>query len=167
MNIFPQKNYDVILMKDYSISKEQLILNTEISADASTKKINKAFIGSITNSGFELVTSTMGYGMLCVFSGHFENKRGIIKIRTHRTYKIMIVGGQFLYFLCLSYMALNSCFDDIYDYILMLILNSLLLFYILPRVLMNFGSFMGMKSLKRHLKIKQFTTKAKMHAQPT
>jgi hypothetical protein len=91
MKIFPESDYSIELnndsisaiseLKKLTLSKEQFVANWN----------NQTFIGEIKENKFEIKLSKKVFGEFCVVNGKLENRKGKLKIRTSKIFKIIFV----------------------------------------------------------------------------
>ncbi|SDY10027.1 hypothetical protein SAMN05444411_1251 [Lutibacter oricola] len=89
MKLFPTKEFTAELRSDFSISKENLKLETDITDSLVSDWTNKEFRGQVYDNGFKLISSEIGIGAVCVLDGKFNGKVGEIEIRIHKAFKVM------------------------------------------------------------------------------
>ncbi|RNI22613.1 hypothetical protein EFB08_21190 [Rufibacter latericius] len=68
---------------------EKLKQNTKLNDALVSELTQKAFIGQVHESRFEVISSAPGYGALCVLTGDFQGKEGIINIKIHTAFKVL------------------------------------------------------------------------------
>ena len=91
MKIFPESDYLIELnndsmfaiseLKKRTLSKEQFVANWN----------NQIFIGEIKENEFEIKLSKKLFGEFCVVNGKLDNRKGRLKIRTSKIFKIIFV----------------------------------------------------------------------------
>ena len=91
MKIFPEIDYLIELnndsmsaiseLKKRTLSKEQFVANWN----------NQTFIGEIKENEFEIKLSKKLLGEFCVVNGKLDNRKGKLKIRTSKIFKIIFV----------------------------------------------------------------------------
>lgn len=89
MKIFPESDYSIELnndsisaisaLKNRTLSKEQFITNWN----------NQTFIGEVKEHEFKIRLSKKILGELCVLNGKLDNRKGTLKIRTGKIFKII------------------------------------------------------------------------------
>ncbi|MBA9079865.1 hypothetical protein [Rufibacter quisquiliarum] len=89
MKIFPTNNYTVELNDDSSLALDNLKQNTKLTDSLVSELTQKAFIGQVQESRFKVISSAPGYGALCVLTGDFQGKEGIINIKIHTAFKVL------------------------------------------------------------------------------
>lgn len=91
MRIFPESNYSIELnndsissilkLQDLTLSEKQFVTNWN----------SQVFIGKVKENEFEIRLSKKLLGEFCILSGKFENKNGVLEIRTGKILKIIFV----------------------------------------------------------------------------
>ena len=91
MKLFPESDYSIELnndsvfaiseLKKRTLSKEQFVANWN----------NQTFIGEINENEFEIKLSKKLFGAFCVVNGKLDNRKGKLKIRTSKIFKIIFV----------------------------------------------------------------------------
>ena len=91
MKIFPESDYSIELNNDsmfaiselrkWTLSKEQFLANWN----------NQTFIGEIKENEFEIKLSKKLFGGFCVLNGKLDHRKGRLKIRTSKIFKIIFV----------------------------------------------------------------------------
>jgi hypothetical protein len=91
MKIFPESDYSIELnndsvfaiseLKKRTLSKEQFVANWN----------NQTFIGEIKENEFEIKLSKKLFEEFCVVNGKLDNRKGRLKIRTSKIFKIIFV----------------------------------------------------------------------------
>jgi hypothetical protein len=89
MKLFPTKNFTAELKIDYSISMENLKLNTDITNTLTSARTKSEFRGQVNEKGFKIISSEIGRGAICVLNGKFTERKGEIEIRIHNAFKVM------------------------------------------------------------------------------
>ena len=90
MKLFPSKNFIVELKSDYSISMENLKLNTDITDSLTSARTNNEFRGQVNKKGFKIISSEIGRGAFCILNGKFNERKGEIEVRIHNVFKVML-----------------------------------------------------------------------------
>ncbi|MCB0473069.1 MAG: hypothetical protein KDC56_08420 [Flavobacteriaceae bacterium] len=90
MKIFPTSSYQFELKKESSVALSELEKNTLITKSLVSEWTKKAFIGQVNNDEFRIISSKSGRGAFCILEGKFKSKKGILEIRIHKTFRIML-----------------------------------------------------------------------------
>ena|SRR5690606_18891412 len=90
MKIFPISNYQIELKKESSDALSELEKNTLITDSLVSEWTKKMFIGQVNKNGFKIISSKPGQGAFCVLEGKLESHSGILEIRIHKAFRIML-----------------------------------------------------------------------------
>ncbi|WP_459209153.1 hypothetical protein [Aquimarina rhabdastrellae] len=91
MRIFPENDYSIELNKDSSLAISELENQTLLKEQYVSNWNNQVFIGEIKNDSFEIKLSKKLIGEICVLKGKLKNKKGILKIKTGRIFKVLFI----------------------------------------------------------------------------
>lgn len=91
MRIFPESDYSIELNNDSVLSISKLQDLTLSEKQFVTNWNSQVFIGKVKEKEFEIRLSKKVLGEFCVLSGKFENRNGILEIRTGKILKIIFV----------------------------------------------------------------------------
>lgn len=80
MKLFPTKIITVNLKDDRTTTLTALRRNTELKNKLISIYTNKAFIGQVDDSGFNIISSEVGRGAVCVFTADLQDSIGQIEI---------------------------------------------------------------------------------------
>lgn len=89
MKLFPYKNVTVKLRDDRASTLNELRRNTKLSITLMSDYTDKEFIGQVGDSGFRIISSEIGRGAVCVFTGELQDSLGTLEIRIHKAFKII------------------------------------------------------------------------------
>jgi len=90
LKLFPSTNHTFELRYDRSSSLSELKLNTKLSKTLFSEWTNKAFIGQISENGFKLISSEIGFGAFCVLTGKLNDNDGKLEIRIHKVFRVLL-----------------------------------------------------------------------------
>jgi len=151
MRLFPQKKYSIELEKESKVAILELKKRTLSKEKYVSDWKNQTFIGKVGKNEFEMKLSKYLYGEYCVFKGKFENKNGILEIRTSRTVKIIFVS---IIIFILSGIII-SIFQNKLTTIPYAVLNILVFKFIFMDLGFKLVSKFGIKKLNEIIDIKE------------
>lgn len=157
MKIFPQKDYLIEL----SVKSSKVIPDLKsqtLPLDQFTVKLNKhPFIGKVENNKFEIKLSKKLYGGLCILSGTLENKKGVLKIRVGKIFKIIFLAIVIFAFSGMLIAIIQKEFEVLFN----LILYILIMRYFFLELSFRFISQRGIEKLGEIIKIKKLFNEVK------
>jgi len=89
MKLFPDKNLTVALTFDRATSLNKLRDNTKLTETLVSGFTDREFIGQINDSGFKIISSEIGRGAVCVFTGELQDSIGTVERIIHQVFKVM------------------------------------------------------------------------------
>ena len=89
MKLFPSKYLTVELREDRVATLNELKRNTKLTDNLISSYTDKKFIGKVNESGFKIISSEIGRGAVCVFTGELQDSVGELEIRIHNAFKVM------------------------------------------------------------------------------
>ena len=89
MKLFPSKHFTVELREDRVATLNELKRNTKLTDNLISSYTDKKFIGKVNDNGFKIISSEIGRGAVCVFTGELQDSQGKLEIRIHNAFKVM------------------------------------------------------------------------------
>jgi len=89
MKLFPNKYLVVELRDDRATTLNELERNTKLTDNFVSEYTDKEFIGQVGDSGFRIISSEIGRGAVCIFTGDLQDSIGIVEIQMHNAFKVM------------------------------------------------------------------------------
>ena len=154
MNVFPHKNLLVKLRDDRATSLNELKRNTKQSNKLISESTDKYFIGKIDDSGFEIITSKIGRGAVCVFEGELQDSFGTVQIRIHRAFKVMFSIIMLMPIIGLGISIATQGIEKSIGIIIPLMIGILFIRFVFIELSFRFISRTGLKKLTKIIGIK-------------
>ena len=155
MKIFPTNTYEFELTKESSYALSELEENTLITKSIVSEWTDKKFIGQVNENGFKIISSKSGRGAFCILEGNLKSKKGILKIRIHKAFKILL---SFIYFFPIIGFTI-ALFTKEKEIIISLILPTVMCIivfrFIITELAFRIISKNGLKKLKEIIGINQ------------
>ncbi len=159
MKLFPNKIFIAELRSDYSISMENLKLNTDITDSLTSDWTKKEFRGQVNEKGFKLISSEVGRGAICVLIGKFDGKIGEIEVRIHKAFKVMFSILMLMPIIGIEITLLTKEIEKPFGLIVPMIMGIVFVRFVFMELSFRFVSNTGINKLTEILTIKELNKK--------
>ena len=155
MKLFPERKYNVQIEDEIFDSITELKRNTKLSNSLVSERTKKAFIGQVGDSHFKIISSEIGRGAFCVLQGRFEEKKGVIEIKIHKAFRVMLSIIMIFPFIGFGIAIFQQGFVKSLGIIPALLFLLIFLRFVFIGLTFRFVTQTGLSKLKKILKIKQ------------
>ncbi|WP_299326579.1 hypothetical protein [uncultured Maribacter sp.] len=154
MKLFPSKYFTVELREDRVATLNELKRNTKLTDNLISSYTDKKFIGKVNDGGFKIISSEIGRGAVCVFTGELQDSLGELEIRIHNAFKVMfsiLLSYPLIGFGLITY---NQGFEKAIKLLPILIIGLLFIRFVFIELSFRFISKTGLNKLTKTIGIK-------------
>lgn len=87
---FPEKKYVFQLIDADMVSLKRLKRRTDTRSILRSQFTKKTFRGEIEGNTFKIISSSIGIGAFCILRGTVNHQKGVIDIKIHKVFKIVL-----------------------------------------------------------------------------
>lgn len=151
MKVFPTKIITVNLRDDRASTLAALRRNTELKNKLISIYTNKAFIGQVDDSGFKIISSEVGRGAFCIFTGVLQDSKGEVEISVHPAFRILLSILLLMPVIGFLISVATKKIDHSYMLLIPMILAVLFIRFVFMELCFRFISRTGLNKLKNIL----------------
>lgn len=152
MKFFPTNQYSIDIVEGRETNVEILRENTEISDKLAGKLTDKHFIGTISDTEFELINSLVGVGTFTVFKGIIREQKVDVTTQINKPFRVLILAIIFLAILAVALSFIKNGYDKSIILVLPLIALILFLRFVLIAIFNRVSSRLMLEKLKFNLR---------------
>jgi len=134
---------------------EELKRNTDITDSLFSARTIKEFRGQVDESEFKIISSEIGRGAVCVFTGKFEGTRGLIEVKIHKAFKVMFSILLTYPLIGFGIISFNQGFEKATEYLPILLIGLVFIRYVFIEMSFHIISKIGLRKLIRLIGIKE------------
>ncbi|MFD0962580.1 hypothetical protein [Pseudofulvibacter geojedonensis] len=157
MKLFPSKTFTIELAEDKEVSLEKLKQRTKKSNSLISSYTDKTFIGKVETNNFKLISSEIGKGALCVFTGNVKNNEIQVTTTVNTPFKVLISIWAIGFFSFILFMGAKENFESLIPQLIPFLVFLLVIRYLFIGLFFKKLTNNGIKRFKDILNIKSLT----------